>query len=165
MKISSVLGLLIVCFLTTTSFASERAVVIPLSDESAGPAATTLFFYGFNSTGAFATQVRYAGIAGQSAGSSEDGHVFPMARAATVSRFTMYITSNTLGVSETMTITLNKNGSPTAITGTFNSSASGVQSIAGSIAYAAGDTFSIPVVASTNASGAINFTGSLDITY
>lgn len=165
MKLSIVFGLFIACFLAAPSFAADKAIVIPLSSSSRSSAATKVFFSGFNSTGTYATQVRYAGIAGQSAGSSEDGHIFPMADNATVSNFTIYITSNTLAASETMTITLNKDQVATAITQTFTNTATGVQTISGSIEYTAGSTFSIPVVASSNATGAINFTGSFDIAY
>ncbi len=137
--------------------------VIPV--KSAGVA--TVFFSGFNSTDTWATQIRYAGIAGQSAGSSENGHIFPIARDATISNFTLYVTGNTLAGGETMTITLRKNGSATSITKTFNSSstANQVYSVPNTVTYSGGDRFSIPVVASTDATGQVYVSGSFDIKY
>ena len=137
--------------------------VIPV--KSAG--VTTVFFSGFNSTGAYATQIRYAGIAGASAGSSEDGHIFPIARDATISNFTLYVTGRTLTGAETMTITLRKNGGATSITKTFNSSSAEnqVYSVPNTVTYSGGDRFSIPVVASTNAAGQVHVSGSFDIKY
>lgn len=156
----------IVCSIYSLSFAADKVVVIPLDSNSASSVGTTVFFSGFNSTGTFATQIRYAGIAGQSAGSSEDGHFFPMTQNATVANFTLLVTTNTLSSGETMTITLQKNGVNTAITHTFNSSTStGSYTVSGTVAYAAGDTFSIPVVASASASGQTYVSGAFDITY
>jgi hypothetical protein len=90
-----------------------------------------------------------------------------MTRNATLSNFTLYAIENSLSGGETMTITLRKNGSDTAISKTFTQSDadSQVYTMSGTVEYAAGDTFSLPVVASTSASGAVYVGGAFDLTY
>ena len=156
--------IVIVCSFYGISSAADKVVVIPL-DSSSGASGTTILFSGFNSTAGFATQIRYAGIAGQSAGSSLNGHRFPMTQNATIANFTLLITSNTLAIGETMTITLRKNGSDTAITTTLTSASTGVVVVSGTVDYSTGDTFSIPVVASLNAAGMCYVSGAFDVTY
>ena len=159
---------LVVLSMQSLSFAANKAVVVPLdtATSTASSSVTTVFFYGFNSTGTFATQVRYAGIAGQGAGSSADGHFFPVTRNATVSNFTLNVTANTLAPGETMMITLQKNGAPTAISQIFDpTTATGVHTVSGTVDYALGDTFSIAAEASLNATGAVQFGGAFDLTY
>lgn len=151
------------------AYAADRVVVVPLS--SAAPQVTdtdtdvaTEVFNGMNNSDA---SPRYAGIAGSQDGSSIDGKVFPVTRSTTITNFTVYISTNTLG-GDNCTITLQKSGTDTAISKTYTSTdiATTVDVITGSVSYEPGDRFSIYAqTGGIASSGAFHYAGAFDLVY
>jgi hypothetical protein len=162
----SILLFVLVLFLSPQAIAQNKVVVIPLSDSSGGSSYTaTVFFQGRNNSSASTyLNPRYAGMGGATDASDPGARTYPMTRDCTIKNFRLNIYTNGLTQGDCK-IALEKNGSDTAITATYNSStATGSYTISGTVDYSADDTFAVYAQGIGTVEGdELYFTGAFDI--